>query len=101
SASRAGTGGRTEAPPGARPRGREERGAVSTKPRDEFIEANGLRFHYREWGDPRTRHAIVMLHGYAETLETWTEAAQDLSREFRVIAIDQRGHGGSDRAPDQ
>jgi esterase len=75
--------------------------AVSTKPRDEYIEANGLRFHYREWGDTRTKHALVMLHGYGETSEVWSECAQDLAREFRVIAIDQRGYGGSDRASDQ
>ncbi len=73
----------------------------STRPRDEFIEANGLRFHYREWGDTRTRHAVVLLHGYAETVEAWNETAQDLAREFRVIAIDQRGHGQTDRASDQ
>ena len=73
----------------------------STRPRDEFVEANGLRFHYREWGDTRTRHAVVMLHGYAETSEAWNETAQDLAREFRVIAIDQRGHGQSDRATDR
>lgn len=73
----------------------------STRPRDEFVEANGLRFHYREWGDTRTRHAVVLLHGYAETSEAWSETAQDLAREFRVIAIDQRGHGQSDRATDR
>ena len=72
----------------------------STRPRDEFVEANGLRFHYREWGDTRTRHAVLMLHGYAETSEAWSEIAQDLAREFRVIAIDQRGHGQTDRASD-
>ena len=75
--------------------------STSTRPRDEFVEANDLRFHYREWGDPRTRHAVVLLHGYAETSEVWTETAQDLAREFRVIAIDQRGRGQSDRATDR
>ena len=73
----------------------------STRPRDEFVEANGLRFHYREWGDTRTRHAVVLLHGYAETSEAWSDTAQDLAREFRVIAINQRGHGQTDRATDR
>ncbi len=73
----------------------------STRPRDEFVEANGLRFHYREWGDTRTRHAVVLLHGYAETSEAWSDTAQDLAREFRVIAVDQRGHGQTDRATDR
>ena len=72
----------------------------SSRPRDEFIEANGLRFHYREWGDTRPRHAVILLHGYSETCEVWADTAQDLAREFRVIALDQRGHGKSDRATD-
>jgi esterase len=70
------------------------------KARDEFIEANGLRFHYREWGDTRTKHALILLHGYAETSEVWNEVAADLAREFRVIALDQRGYGQSSRVPD-
>ncbi len=70
------------------------------KARDEFIEANGLRFHYREWGDTRTKHALIMLHGYAETSEVWNDMAIDLAREFRVIALDQRGYGQSARASD-
>ncbi|MEX1022563.1 MAG: alpha/beta hydrolase [Dehalococcoidia bacterium] len=74
--------------------------ANPTKPRDEFIEANDLRFHYREWGDTRSRHALLLLHGYAATSEIWTDVAVDLAREFRVIALDQRGYGQSDRADD-
>ncbi|MEX2228578.1 MAG: alpha/beta hydrolase [Dehalococcoidia bacterium] len=74
--------------------------ASSNKPHDEFIEANGMSFHYRESGDPRTKHAIVMLHGYAETSEAWAECTLDLAREFRVIALDLRGYGRSDRATD-
>jgi esterase len=71
-----------------------------TKPRDEFVEVNDLRLHYREWGDTRSRHALVMLHGYAATGEQWSEVAADLAREFRVIALDMRGYGQSARADD-
>jgi pimeloyl-ACP methyl ester carboxylesterase len=74
--------------------------ANPTKPRDEFVEANDLRFHYREWGDTRSRHALIMLHGYAATSEIWTDVATDLAREFRVIAIDQRGYGQTEHAED-
>ncbi|MSP22821.1 MAG: alpha/beta hydrolase [Dehalococcoidia bacterium] len=65
------------------------------------IEANGLQFQYQEWGDARSRHAVVLLHGFAETKAAWEETAADLAREYRVIAIDQRGHGRSQRAPDR
>jgi esterase len=74
--------------------------ANPTKPRDEFVEANDLRFHYREWGDTRSRHAVIMLHGYAATSEIWTDVATDLAREFRVIAVDQRGYGQTEHAED-
>ena len=70
------------------------------KARAETIEANGLTFHYLEWGDVRTKHAVILLHGFAETKSIWRDAAQDLAREYRVIALDQRGHGGTDPAPD-
>ncbi len=74
--------------------------ASSNKARDEFVEVNGLRLHYREWSDVRTRQAVLMLHGYAETASVWDETAQDLAREYRVLALDQRGHGQSAHAPD-
>ncbi|MCA9849568.1 MAG: alpha/beta hydrolase, partial [Dehalococcoidia bacterium] len=47
-----------------------------------------------------SRHALLMLHGYASTSEMWTDVATDLAREFRVIALDMRGYGQSDRAED-
>ena len=75
--------------------------AASTKPREDFVEANGLRFRFREWGDARSKHAVLLLHGYAETSEIWLEVGPDLGREFRVIAIDLRGHGQSSYATNQ
>ncbi len=74
--------------------------ATPNKPREEYIEVNGLRLFYREWGDNRTKHAVIMLHGFAETGSIWLDCAHDLAREFRVIALDQRGHGRSERSPE-
>ena len=34
---------------------------VVSRPQDQIIEANGLKFHCREWGDARSRHALVLL----------------------------------------
>lgn len=36
---------------------------------------------------------IVLLHGFLESLEIWTEFTNQLSEKFRVIAIDLPGHG--------
>jgi pimeloyl-ACP methyl ester carboxylesterase len=73
---------------------------MANRSQDQMIEANGLRLHVHEWGDSRTKHALILLHDYTETTSAWEEVAVDLSREYRVIAVDQRGHGQSDRASD-
>ncbi len=75
--------------------------AASTKPREDFIEANGLRFHTREWGEARSKHAVIMMHGYAETSDVWLDVGPDLGREFRSISFDLRGHGQSSYASNQ
>ncbi len=64
------------------------------------IEANAVKLHYREWGDTRTKHAVFMLHGFAETSTVWDQVAPELAREYRVIALDQRGYGKSARVRD-
>jgi pimeloyl-ACP methyl ester carboxylesterase len=40
---------------------------------------------------------IVLLHGFPESRRTWRAVAPALARDFRVVAPDQRGFGGSDR----
>lgn len=75
--------------------------------RDEFVElpdrlpgGGSLRLHYRDWPRRRGRRAapaLVLLHGLASNARIWDLAAPTLARRFRVIAVDQRGHGLSDR----
>jgi pimeloyl-ACP methyl ester carboxylesterase len=68
-------------------------------PHDRRVQARGLTFHYVEWGDAE-RTPIICLHGITQTAHSWDEVAADLSRDFRVLCFDQRGHGDSDWAPD-
>ncbi|HET9314241.1 MAG TPA: alpha/beta hydrolase [Vicinamibacteria bacterium] len=67
--------------------------------RERMVSANGLRFHCVEWGDPQAR-PIVLLHGITGHARTWDRLAHDLAHAYRVIAIDQRGHGDSQAPPD-
>ena len=67
--------------------------------RDRTVSANGLHLHYVEWGDPSAR-PIVLLHGITGHARTWDRLAADLVPAFRVVALDQRGHGDSAPAPD-
>lgn len=45
-------------------------------------------------GDP-ARPAIVLVHGYPDTKELWSEVLGRLSERFHVVAYDVRGAGGS------
>jgi pimeloyl-ACP methyl ester carboxylesterase len=66
--------------------------------KDGQVRANGLRFHYVDWGS-RSAPPLLCLHGITQTAHSWDEVAAALSSEYRVICLDQRGHGDSDWAP--
>ena len=67
---------------------------------DRTISLHGSTFHYTEHGPPEAP-PIVMLHGVTGHARTWDEEAGALSDRYRVLALDQRGHGDSDAAPDR
>ena len=39
--------------------------APSTKPREQYIEANGFNFHFLEWGDPREKEYYDYMLSYS------------------------------------
>ena len=43
---------------------------------------------------------MLLLHGFAQTCHSWDFVALSFSDKYRVIALDQRGHGDSAWAPD-
>jgi len=51
------------------------------------------RLHYEIRGNGEI---IVLVHGYLESSEIWSEFADRLSKQFRIILIDLPGHGLSD-----
>jgi len=67
-------------------------------PKNQFVELRGLRFHYRDWGG--SGQPLVLLHGLASNSLIWKLVAPLLARRFRVLALDQRGHGPSDKPDD-
>ena len=68
-------------------------------PQDKFVDADGMRFHYLEWGNP-DNPPMLLLHGFAQTCHSWDFVALGFSDNYRVIVLDQRGHGDSDWASD-
>jgi len=66
---------------------------------DRSIVLRGRKFHYTEWGAP-TAPPLVMLHGVTGHARTWDDEAAALAPRYRVLALDQRGHGDSEAPPD-
>jgi len=59
-----------------------------------FIRAGGCTLHYEEHGSGDTLLLLPGLLGSIET--TWRRFIPDLASESHVVAVDLRGHGGTD-----
>lgn len=66
---------------------------------DKTITLNGLRFHYREWGNIGAQPMLV-LHGFSTHARAWDTFAKGMQDRFRVLVLDQRGHGETEWATD-
>ena len=67
---------------------------------DELIELRGLRFHYRDWTSQQVNAPdLVLLHGYTGHCRSWDAFAKVMTKQYRVLALDQRGHGETEWAP--
>jgi pimeloyl-ACP methyl ester carboxylesterase len=62
---------------------------------DKFSTVNGMQLHYVDWGGQG--RPIVLLHGLASNSRIWDMVAPILSQTHRVVALDQRGHGDTDK----
>ncbi len=62
---------------------------------DEFIVAGDLTFHYVQWGEQGP--PIIFVHGLTANAFCFQAFADDLTRDHRVFAYDQRGRGDSDK----
>jgi pimeloyl-ACP methyl ester carboxylesterase len=80
--------------------------AVTSGPQTvQFSGADGVTLVADEWNRGAAasadRPAILMLHGGGQNRFSWKNTGQILAdRSYHVVAIDARGHGDSDRAPD-
>ena len=71
--------------------------STSPTPTDHFVKVNGLNIHYLDWGGG-SDHTLLLVHGQGAHAHQWDYIARKLHQQYRVIAIDQRGHGDSDHA---
>jgi len=76
-------------------------GISSAQPayQDRFLEVNGLRLHYLDWGSP-TKPPFIMLHGISRVAHQFDHVAPHFAADYHIIAIDMRGHGDSAWSPE-
>jgi len=63
---------------------------TADSPKDQFAKVDDIKMHYKVYGkgDP-----IILLHGSLESMEDWDKQVPELSKKYKVITVDSRGHG--------
>ncbi len=61
--------------------------------------ADGMQLHGLEWSTDGT--AMLFLHGFSNSCRVWDQIAPVMAPYYRVVALDQRGHGDSDHDPER
>lgn len=60
----------------------------------------GLKLHVQETGNP-TGKPILFIHGFSQCRLAWNkQLSSDLAKDFRLVAMDLRGHGLSEKPRD-
>ncbi len=62
--------------------------------RERRVATGGIDLCVVELGDA-TRPTIVLVHGYPDSKEVWTQVARQLAEQWHVVLYDVRGHGRS------
>jgi NAD(P)-dependent dehydrogenase (short-subunit alcohol dehydrogenase family)/pimeloyl-ACP methyl ester carboxylesterase len=62
--------------------------------RERWVRTGGVELCVAELGDP-SRPTVVLVHGYPDSKEVWSEVAGRLADRFHVVLYDVRGHGRS------
>lgn len=66
--------------------------------KDAYFDSDGVKIHYTDQGEGEP---VLLIHGFTMNANTqWAPVIRELKQNFRVIAIDNRGHGRSDKPHD-
>jgi pimeloyl-ACP methyl ester carboxylesterase len=60
--------------------------------------SHGLELHVLEWSQEGV--PLVLLHGLGNEAHLWDDFVPAVAPHYRVLALDQRGHGDSDWDPE-
>lgn len=71
----------------------------TTGPTSHTYFSQRIRLHYVDWGNPQAP-PLVLVHGGRDHCRNWDWVAQELRKDWHVIAPDLRGHGDSEWTSD-
>lgn len=67
-------------------------------PADRFVQVDGLNLRYRTWGQADAgKPTLLLLHGFANSLQSFRLLAPLLTDRYYVVACDMPGYGLSDK----
>ena len=67
----------------------------SNEPNGSWVKTGDLSMHYLDWGD--REEVVITLHGAASSCHWYDLVIPEMQDGFRLISIDQRGHGKTDQ----
>jgi esterase len=70
---------------------------TTVKAQEKHLTVNGVGLRYLDWGTAG-KTPLVCLHGHTGQAHIWDEFAEAMAPHYHVLAVDQRGHGDSQRA---
>jgi pimeloyl-ACP methyl ester carboxylesterase len=74
------------------------RGPLPGAPRDaRFAAVDGVRVRYVDTEGDTEKPSVVLVHGFASALEAWAPVIPALEETHRVVALDLKGFGWTDR----
>ncbi|MEV5946080.1 SDR family oxidoreductase [Streptomyces sp. NPDC051993] len=62
--------------------------------RERWVRTGGIELCVAELGDD-SQPTVLLVHGYPDSKEVWSEVAERLAERFHVVLYDVRGHGRS------
>jgi pimeloyl-ACP methyl ester carboxylesterase len=71
---------------------RQELEAKYLRAPTDYIDVAGIKLHVRDTG-PRDGPPVLLLHGFASSLQTWEPWSEALSTDMRVLRLDLPGSG--------
>jgi pimeloyl-ACP methyl ester carboxylesterase len=69
---------------------------MSREPVERYFKATGARLCYFAWG-PEDGEAVLLIHATGFHARCWDETIRALPQNLRVVAVDMRGHGRSEK----